>query len=719
MPNHLSSQTSPYLLQHAHNPVDWYPWSPEAFAEARRRDCPIFLSVGYSTCYWCHVMERECFENASIAADLNAACVCIKVDREERPDVDQLYMTAVQLMTRSGGWPMSVFLTPEGKPFYGATYIPPSDWHGRPGLPSLLRAISQAWDERRGEVNQSADRLTEMLGRLSVPAGPEISLTLDAAFIDNLIGRSISDYDAKFGGFGAAPKFPRETLLQLLLAYCAEPPADTSSKSEIRKMLTHTLDAMARGGIRDQLGGAFHRYSTDQQWLVPHFEIMLYDNAMLLEIYAQASIQLGRPDFADVARGIADFILSDMTGADGQFFTALDAEADGHEGQSYLWTATQVEQILGPDRAGIFNKAYGLSAGPNFADPHHGTGTPDSNVLMLAVSLDEARNPDLAGMRSELLASRKQRKQPLLDTKVLTNWNALMIHALAVAGQILSEPRYLKAAQRAADFLLKHLIAADGALLRSYRDGVSHTNGFLDDYASLALALHQLHKSIADSRYAAARDKLVQQMHSRFASPAGVFYFTDSASGDTIVRQAAASDSPLPSGNALAAHLFLALELPQHAAPIIRAFAEAMDNSGEAYSALVEATMHYIAAHGALQVAASAQPAASSPELVTARAERISPTRVRVHLTIADGYHINASEASNLTPTRLTSSVPGDVIYPPPNTTLPDGTPAYSGLCTIELTTVTAVPGPLALTLQFQPCSSSACLPPRRIVLEM
>jgi len=301
--NRLIRESSPYLLQHAHNPVDWYPWGAAAFAEARRRNCPIFLSVGYSTCYWCHVMERECFENAAIAAEMNRLFVNIKVDREEHPDVDQLYMTAVQLMTRSGGWPMNVFLTPDRAPFFGGTYFPPEDMPGRPGFPKVLHSIGEAWQHRRGDIEESAKQLVELTRRYACPTVPEVLINIDAAMIDTLVGRSVADYDKHYGGFGASPKFPRQTLLELLLAYCAAEPATAPAKTSLRKMLANTLDAMARGGIRDHLGGGFHRYSTDAMWRIPHFEIMLYDNAMLAWVYAEASRQMQSPAFAAVARG--------------------------------------------------------------------------------------------------------------------------------------------------------------------------------------------------------------------------------------------------------------------------------------------------------------------------------------------------------------------------------------------------------------------------------
>nr|MDQ3082936.1 thioredoxin domain-containing protein [Gemmatimonadota bacterium] len=452
--NRLATESSPYLLQHQHNPVDWYPWGPEAFEASRAQNKPIFLSVGYSTCYWCHVMERQSFEISSIAREMNERFINIKVDREERPDVDQLYMTAVQLLTHHGGWPMSVFLMPDLRPFYGGTYFPPEDAHGRPGFVTVLRALEDAYKNRKSDVEQTATQIKSVLQQLAEPAPPDGPISIDRHFVEALVERSTSDYEPTYGGFGSAPKFPRETLLELLLTYLAQPTLDldpqsliANRRSAIRKKLLHTLDALAAGGIRDQLGGGFHRYSTDAKWLVPHFEIMLYDNAMLAWCYIEAFRQTNDQKYADVARGIFDFVLREMTSPDGSFYTAFDAEVDGQEGLNYLWTSDEIERVLGPDDAKVFNRIYGVDRGPNFADPHHGNGVPDKNILHLAVPMEsELMQKRIAEMRQQLLNARQQRKQPLLDTKILTSWNALMIRALAHGGQILREPRYLNAA---------------------------------------------------------------------------------------------------------------------------------------------------------------------------------------------------------------------------------------------------------------------------------
>ncbi len=772
--NRLVHESSPYLLQHAHNPVDWYAWGPEAFAEARRRNCPIFLSVGYSTCYWCHVMERQCFENETIAADMNRRFVNIKVDREEHPDVDQLYMTAVQLMTRSGGWPMNVFLTPDRLPFYGGTYFPPEDMAGRLGFPTILRSIDDAWQNRRGEVEKSAKHLVEMTRRYACPAAPEVRITIDAAMIDTLVGRSVADYDNHHGGFGASPKFPRQTLLELLLTYCAADPVAAPAKASLRKMLAHTLDAMALGGIRDHLGGGFHRYSTDEMWRVPHFEIMLYDNAMLAWVYAEGSRQLQSPAFAAVARGICDFVLDQMTSPQGAFYTALDAEVDGHEGASYLWTVDEVREALGLADAAVFSRVYGLDRGPNFEDPHHGTGQTERSVLYLPEPVDSvAKNLGIAPaeletrlseMRQRLLTVRQGRKQPLLDTKILTGWNALMIRGLAHCGVVLAEPRYTHAAVRAADYLLLAHRTSDGGLLRTSRDGVARLTGSLDDYATLAWALLSLHDATADVRWLDVAKELLGQIEQRFrtgasitgsngamissysspfreagrglASPsrtvvdvpvlagAEAYYQSSADQQDIIIRQQLASDSPLPSGNALAALSLLRTGNTARASRILAAFAESLDTQGEAMSALVQAAMLYVQSQGSLRIEPATQGDASTDsateqaeDIVTVEAQRISADTVALALHIRDGWHIQSATAGKgLVATRVLgtgANAIADVEYPTGQVWHPAWADApasvYSG--TIQITVHLApATRPAELILEYQPCSDDACL---------
>jgi uncharacterized protein YyaL (SSP411 family) len=745
--NRLSKETSPYLLQHQHNPVDWYAWGEEAFTAARQQHKPIFLSVGYSTCYWCHVMERQSFENDAIAGLMNELFINIKVDREERPDVDQLYMTAVQVMTRQGGWPMSVFLLPDLRPFYGGTYFPPADAYGRPGFPTLLRALADAFHNRRGDVEKSAAQLVTILGQLAGPEAPSGPVHLDTTILDTLIRRSTADYDSHHGGFGAAPKFPRQTLLELLLVHHR-----TSPDAQQLAMLTHTLDAMAHGGIRDQLGGGFHRYSTDAQWLVPHFEIMLYDNAMLGWCYAEAFAQTQDPRYAAVARGIFDFILREMTSPAGAFYTALDAEVDGQEGLNYLWTADEVRQsladALGTDgtaaaRIDRFCRLYGLDDGPNFADPHHGNGRAEKNILHLPADADTGPDSpllddDLATLRTILRTERQQRKQPLLDTKIITSWNALMIRGLAHAGLVLGEGRYLAAAAKAALFLLDNHRTADGTLRRTSRDGVVKHPGFLDDYAFLAEALLSLHQATREPRWRAAAESIVSVMLLQFGDDAGPgLFFSGKDDASLILRQKLASDSPLPSGNAVAARALLALGDAQRSRQIIAAFAEPLQQNAEGMSAMLQAAMLAVLEAGAFeagQMAGTAEggatesaaarpvsPALQARELVSLEAHWADARSLRVRARIAPGHHINAHPAGPgliQTQLRVTSSAasPPQVTYPPPQMQslafAEQPIPVYSGQADFLVHWDAAPTTSTNIVLTYQACDDRACLPP-------
>jgi uncharacterized protein YyaL (SSP411 family) len=705
--NRLAAETSPYLLQHAHNPVDWYPWGAEAFEKARKENKAIFLSVGYSTCYWCHVMERQSFENTAIAAEMNRRFVNIKVDREERPDVDQLYMNAVQVLTGHGGWPMSVFLMPDLKPFYGGTYYPPSDMHGRIGFPRLLAAVDDAWHNRREEVDRSAAQILDALHRMAQPATMKHPITIDSSLIEEILDRSTSDYDPHYGGFGSAPKFPRETLLELVFASQHESPNPTRLEQVL-----YTLDAMAQGGIRDHLGGAFHRYSTDEKWLVPHFEIMLYDNAMLAKIYAEAFAQTKQVRYANIARGILDFVLREMTSDRGAFYTAFDAEVDAQEGLSYLWTESEISQVLGAE-AESFCHAYGVDLGPNFADPHHGTGAPDKNILYLPESIDEKLDRQLAPLRQKLYEHRRKRKQPLLDTKILTSWNALMISALAHAGKVLHEPRYSMAAMNAADYLLHVHRTSDGGLFRVSRDGHAKGEAFLDDYAFLAQALLDCgRKNEAQS--------LADQMCQKFLDQSsGGFFFTAADSAELIVRQKTASDSPLPSGTAIAADVMRQLGKPQIARDTIAAFAGQIERYGEGMSSLVQAAFHYVNDHGPITLHS---PSPGTPGegwgegIVKMTANWKSSTQLDVTIDIADGYHINASQTiAGLIPTRLAivGSPAAAVDYPPAALrTLPfadEPIPIYEGQITVVVRFSQLASEPVTISLQYQACDESTC----------
>jgi uncharacterized protein YyaL (SSP411 family) len=729
--NRLSRETSPYLLQHQHNPVDWYPWGPEAFERARRVNRPIFLSVGYSTCYWCHVMERQSFESEAVAAEMNSRFVCIKVDREERPDVDQLYMTAVQVLTQRGGWPMSVWLTPDLRPFYGGTYYPPQQFV------QVLHGLEDAWRNRRAEVEKAADQITGVLRQLAQPPAPRQALTVDDALVESIVERTVADYDPRHGGFGGAPKFPRETELELLLARNARFPDERRLR-----MLRHTLDAMADGGIRDQLGGGFHRYSTDARWLVPHFEIMLYDNAMLAYVYAEAYRQTGEPRYARVAREVLDFVLREMTAPDGSFYTAFDAEVDSQEGLNYLWTQDEVNALLPPDDAALFSRVYGLDRGPNFADPHHGTGVADKNVLFLpeplaavaaSLGVDEGVLRDrLAPMKESLLRARAGRKQPLLDTKVLTSWDALMIRAFAYGYQVLNDPRYRDAAERGARFLLERHRGPGGTLYRTSREGgPPKCAAFLDDYAFLAQALLALHDATGDAAWRDRAADVAAAMTTRFSdAEQGGLFFTDASADDLVVRQKVGADSPLPSGNAVAAMALLALGRSEEARRILAAFAQSMVQQGEGMSAMLQAATLHLARDGAFRVSleeeAPARPASAADaakEAVNVTAEWASPTELHVRLRVAPPWHVYAHDPCaadvSLVPTQLHVDAGGadvTLVYPRGR----DATfefvdrpvRVYDGAVTIVARFAAPPSAPPRVSITYQACDDRACLAP-------
>jgi uncharacterized protein YyaL (SSP411 family) len=763
--NRLIHTTSPYLLQHAHNPVDWFPWGDEAIQTARRLNKPIFLSVGYSTCYWCHVMERQSFENEAIAAEMNEQFVCIKVDREERPDVDQLYMTAVQVLTRQGGWPMSVFLTPELKPFFGGTYFPPTDGYGRPGFPRVLNSISSTYHAKREQVEKSADEIVRILRQVAEPRKPTEPLAVDLEWVESLIARSTADYEQCFGGYGTAPKFPRQTLLETLLTYTAMPQA-TEDARQIKSQVLYTLDYMAEGGIRDQLGGGFHRYSTDEKWLVPHFEIMLYDNAMLAVVYAEAWRQTQEQRYAQVTRGILDFVLREMTGPHGAFYTAFDAEVDAQEGLSYLWTQDQIREVLeklgeqgssnaqsfSAEDVDLFLRVYGVSAGPNFADPHHGTGTPDKNILFLptplanvakSMSIGETElDGRLEPMRQALYAARRERKQPLLDTKILTSWNALMIRAFAVAGGTLGERRYVDAAARAAAFLLDRHRRADGSLIRTSRPDASQAgdgaapviDGFLDDYAFLAQALLALHQATGEGRWRDEAARTVATMNQKFADPEnGAFYFTAADATDLIVRQKTASDSPLPSGNAVAALALLELGELDAARQTIAVFAQQMEDQGEGMSSMVQAALRYlqkaegftVSAGGTVAGTADRPPTPSevAGEVVELSAEWTTPVELLVRVKITEAFHLNAHHAAEgMIPTTLAvtlangTAVGTTVDYPPGEERrfafAEEALRVYEGQVEIvaRMDEAPAAGSRVRVALTYQACTEDACL---------
>ena len=533
MSNRLLEATSPYLLQHAHNPVDWYPWGEEALARARDLDLPIFLSVGYSACHWCHVMERESFEDHAVAGFLNAYFVPVKVDREERPDLDDLYMGAVQLMTGRGGWPMSVWLTPDLEPFYGGTYFPPEPRGGMPGFLEVLEAVERVWRERRADVSAQARSL---LGSLRVGRGPSGGLP-GVGLVEAAVRHLRQTFDPAWGGFGGAPKFPPVHALTLLLG--------RSDPGE-RGMAVRTLDAMAAGGIRDHLGGGFARYSVDERWLVPHFEKMLYDNAQLAWVYLEAFRVGGGHRHAELAREILDYLLGEMRDASGGFHTSEDADSEGEEGRFSTFTLREIQEVLGSD-AGRFCQAYGVTREGNFEAGRN---------LLHRLGGGDFPETELGPLRRRLKAHQDRRPRPPKDDKVLTAWNGLAISVFAKGGALLGDARYLAAAEACADFLHRELWAP-GGLLRTWRRGRAHTPAFLEDYGALILGLIDLYEAGFQARWLHWGRELGEILLQRFLDPAGGFFGTEAR--DVLFRQHPVFDQAIPSGNALAALALLRL----------------------------------------------------------------------------------------------------------------------------------------------------------------
>ncbi len=551
--NRLAHETSPYLLQHAHNPVDWYPWGDEAFARARAEDKPILLSIGYAACHWCHVMAHESFEDETIAALINADFVAIKVDREERPDLDAIYMQAVQAMTGSGGWPMTIFLTPDGVPFYGGTYFPPEDRHGLPGFSHVLRSVAQAYRTRRDEVSRSKEQLLGYLQQVMALA-PSRDTLLSPALLDQAAGNVIKQFDAQNGGFGNAPKFPQPMALDFLLRRFA-----CDRDEQIGNVIRRTLDRMARGGIYDQIGGGFHRYAVDARWLVPHFEKMLYDNALLSRLYLHAAQALKEPFYQRIATETLDYVQRDMTSPEGGFYATEDADSEGQEGQFYLWTGEEIEHLLAQDAA-IVNLYYGVSDEANFEGRNILYIPRDLDVVahLAEVSQEQAWAAVQRGRRI-LRQARAKRVRPARDEKVLAAWNGWMLRSFAEAARILGRDDYLQTAIRNGAFLLERH-CRDGRLWRSYKEGARKINGYLEDYAGVALGFLALWEATFDARWFAAARQLAESILTHFLDPSGAgFYDTSDDHEALIVRPKDVQDNATPSGNALAVELLLRL----------------------------------------------------------------------------------------------------------------------------------------------------------------
>jgi len=598
MPNHLINETSPYLLQHAHNPVDWYPWGPEAFERAQRENKPIFLSIGYSTCHWCHVMAHESFEHPEVARLMNEAFVSIKVDREERPDIDNVYMSACQVMTGSGGWPLSILMTPDKKPFFAATYIPRESRFGLIGMMELIPHIRELWATRRGEALNLSNEIATIIQQTSqnTPGKKLDEATLELAY-EQLAKR----FDGQHAGFGSAPKFPTPHNLLFLLRYWKR-----GGNQAALDMVEKTLQTMRRGGIYDHIGFGFHRYSTDSQWLVPHFEKMLYDQAMLAMAYTEAYQATGTEDYGKTAREIFTYVLRDMTAPEGGFHSAEDADSEGEEGKFYLWTQEEVLQVLGNEEADFVAKVFNIEKDGNFAEQatRRKSGV---NILHLRKTFGELASDlnlsqqdlqtHLEVIRQELFAYREKRVHPMKDDKILADWNGLMVAALAKGAQAFDEPEYAEAACRAADFILENMRKPDGRLWHRYRDGQAGVQANLDDYAFLVWGLIELYEAIFNARHLEVAIELTGDMVRHFwDEDGGGLYLTPDDGESLLVRKKEIYDGAIPSGNSVAMLNLLRLgrmtatsDLEEKAARIGSSFSGSVKQSPSAYTQLMVA----------------------------------------------------------------------------------------------------------------------------------
>jgi uncharacterized protein YyaL (SSP411 family) len=719
-PNRLAGESSPYLRLHQFNPVDWYPWGPEALERAKAEDRPIFLSVGYSTCYWCHVMERESFSDAGIAELMNESFVNIKIDREERPELDEIYMVATQVIAGQGGWPNSLFLTPDLEPYYAGTYFPPADAHGRPGFPTVLRSMRDAWHERRSDVIEQAQSVAgairHYLEERSQPAaavpGPQVA---EAALLD--LQRR---FDQTWGGFGGAPKFPTPSNLLLLLELSPE-------HRPARDMLATTLDQMARGGIYDHLGGGFHRYATDREWKVPHFEKMLYDNAWLLEVYARYHALTGDAEAARVVRGTAEFLGRQLTGPEGALWSALDAETDGHEGAFYVWTRDELTAALGEEDAIFLAPLYGFDGPPFFEGDRYVLHLPArlANQAARRQVTVEALLTEIEPLRGQLLAERSQRPALATDDKVLADWNGMAINGLAVAGRLLAEPDFIDRAATAARFILGTLRGPEGVLLHAWRDGQGKVPALLNDYACMVRGLLALHEATAAEEWLTAAIALTEEQIARLADEAEGGFFVAAASADVLVRSKEIFDGATPSANALAIDNLIRLgeitgdeRWRRRAEAGLRAFGQVAEQHATGTPMLAVALRRY---HRSLQP----RDEIVQPSLDVAVDDSGAGT-FELSLEIAPGWHVYAHQPGekNLYGTRViaTGARLVDVEYPAGESWQPAEGMAvvrvYRG--TIEISgRVAAAAAGAELVVEFQACDEGRCLLPARVTLPL
>jgi len=634
--NRLIKEKSPYLLQHAHNPVDWYPWGEEAFEKALREDKPIFLSIGYSTCHWCHVMERESYNDPEVAKLMNDAFVSIKVDREERPDIDNVYMNVALMMMGSGGWPLNVILTPDKKPFFAATYIPKDNRFGQKGLLELIPQIKQAWLKQRDKVVGSANQIT---AALRANSGGSAGGELDASTLKTAFDQFNNQFDKQNGGFGRAQKFPTPHNLIFLLRYWKR-----TSEPKALEMVEKTLQAMRGGGMYDHVGFGFHRYSTEPTWHVPHFEKMLYDQAMLALAYLEAYQATGKEEYAKTAREIFTYVSRDMTSPAGGFYSAEDADSEGEEGKFYLWTESEIGRVLVKSDADLFIKAFGVQSGGNFTDPF-GQQNAGTNILHLVKPTKdraaELKMPEvdlqtrLETSRQKLFAVREQRVHPGKDDKILTDWNGLMIAAFARGAQVLDEPRYAEAARRSVDFIFKNLRSQDGRLLHRYREGQSTIKAHADDYAFLVWGLIELYEATFDVKYLQTALYLNRDLIKHFwDANGGGFFFTADDDEALLVRQREVEDNAIPSGNSVAMLNLLRLnritantDLEAKAAAISRAFAGEVKRAPSGHAELMAALDFGIGPSYEVVIAGNSQ-AADTKAMLRAISKQYVPNKV-------------------------------------------------------------------------------------------
>jgi len=626
--NRLSLETSPYLLQHAHNPVDWYPWGEEAFEKAKSENKPILLSIGYSACHWCHVMEHESFENEKIAALMNELFVSIKVDREERPDLDEIYMNAVQMLTGRGGWPMTMFLTPDRKPFYGGTYFPPEDRQGMPGFPRVLMGVSQAYRERPEDVEKSVAQILTALQRMS--EAQETTKTFSPTIIAEGADKVARAYDADNGGLGQAPKFPNAGVYELFLRHYSR-----SRNERYLEMVVHTLTKMAQGGIYDHLGGGFHRYSVDAKWLVPHFEKMLYDNAQLVRIYAHAYTITREPLFNSVVNETVDYLLREMLHPEGGFYATQDADSEGEEGKFFVWTEEGINRVLGEEDAEIFCRMYDVGEPGNFED---------KSILHPILTVDQTsrlfrKDPSqiealVAGAKRKLFAERERRIKPFRDEKIIAAWNGLMLSGLAEAIKLSGNPAWIEAAKRTVEFIFSKMFR-DGFLLHTYKDGQAKLLGYLDDYAFLAVGLLDLYEALFDRNYLDRAIRLTEIMLREFWDERdGGFYFTGKSHEQLISRAKPIFDASIPSGNAVATQLLLRLyhrrgtnQYRASAEKVLRSYYEAMESQPFGFAHMLCALDFYL--EGAKEIVIVGNPAdAGVKELIAEMNALYLPNKV-------------------------------------------------------------------------------------------